>query len=127
MSKHLVNEETKEIFRTRAIVDVIFSGKGATMTNLTDFFLTETEKSPLDYDVVVVQISNNGHQLENVNVVLLPKISIDGVVQYFGATSQYYAYLRILCDVNGIKTRVVESNIWASKDLYVKKVTAIKF
>lgn len=127
MSKYLGNKKTKQIFRTKAIVDVIFDGKGKEITNSTDYFLTKTTKNPFGYDVVIAQISNNGHQYENTNVVLLPKITTDGITYHFGATSLYFANLNVLCDAEGIKMRVREVSGWATKDVYVKKVIAIKF
>ena len=109
--------------------DVLFDGIGTKATNQADYFSTIVDGNPKEYDIVIISISNQGSAYENQKVILTPKINpgTNGIITYMGATTQYFAYLRLFCDDTSIKHRVTQIQGWALGDLYVNKVIGIKF
>lgn len=121
-SVRAVNEK----LNNKIVKDILFSGVGTKATNLTDYFTTTMTKNPLDYDFVIITFSNNGHQYEQINVVMAPKTDSNGVVAYFAATTLYYVYMRVVCIENAIQHRIMENKTWATSDVYIKSVIGIK-
>lgn len=121
-----INAPSIRAVNNKIIKDTLFSGIGTKATNATDYFTTMMIKNPLDYDFVVITLSNSGSQYEELNVVMTPKTDSNGVVVYFAATSQYYAYIRIICGENSIKHRIVEIKTWELGNVYIKQVLGIK-
>ncbi|MDO5003366.1 MAG: hypothetical protein Q4E39_03965 [bacterium] len=121
-----LTKNLRKLIDNKVIVDTLFNGIGTKATNATDFFTTAMTKNPLDYDFVVITLSNSGNQYEEMNVVMTPKTDTNGIVVYFAATTQYYAYLRIMCAENSIKHRIMEVKTWGLSNVYIKQVLGIK-
>lgn len=121
-----LTKDLRKLIDNKIIVDTLFNGVGTKATNATDFFSTPMTKNPLDYDFIVISFTNIGNQYESKKIVMTPKTDKNGVSTYFAATSQYYAYMRVICDNNAIKHRIMDYRGWETTNVYIYNVLGIK-
>lgn len=109
-----------------ATMETIFNGTGAkpTGTGASGEAITTTTKNPLDYDIVLVTVTNSGSTGEHITVPILNTDKVNNA--YFYILNDYNASLRIFIRKNSIILQISEIRGWPVSNLYVTFATGIK-